>query len=168
MIASLPLPASGTGLRLRPFARRDVAAYAALLERLSPADVRSRFHSAAAPSSVEQIRTMLFGPHALGGFVVAAPDGTLHGVAHAAAGAVRTAEFGIVVEAAFRRRGFGGALTDALFRALGARGTTTVDAYTLWENHAAAALLASRGFEGRHEGGGTVRWTLAFGHALAS
>ena len=154
--------------RLRPFARQDVAGYAALIAALSPADVRSRFHSAAAPASLEQIREMLFGARAVGGFVVASPDGKLHGVAHAATGPRGVAEFGIVVEAAFRRRGHGGALTDAVLRTLGTRGAAAVEAYTLWENHAAAALLASRGFSGVHEGGGSVHWMLALGHALAS
>jgi ribosomal protein S18 acetylase RimI-like enzyme len=153
---------------MRRFERRDVAPYAALIASLSPADVRARFHSAAAPASPGQIREMLFGPNALGGFVVASAGGALHGVAHAAEGPGGTAEFGIVVEAAFRRRGYGGALTDALLGALAARGAVAVEAYTLWENHAAAALLSSRGFRGCHEGGGSVRWALALGRALAS
>jgi len=51
-------------------------------------------------------------------------------------------------------------MTDALLRALTARGVRQIDAYTLWENLPAAALLRSRGFSGRHDGGGSVRWTL--------
>lgn len=155
-------PAGGASAhRIRPFTAADVAAYAALIEALSPADRRLRFHSAAAPSAPEQLRAMMLGPHAAGGFLVESDDGSLRGVAHAAFGGTEErAEFGIVVEAPFRRRGFGGAMTDALLRALAARGVTEIDAYTLWENLPAAVLLRSRGFSGRHDGGGSVRWTL--------
>jgi ribosomal protein S18 acetylase RimI-like enzyme len=146
---------------IRPFTAADVPAYAALIEALSPADRRLRFHSAAAPSAPEQLRAMTLGPHAAGGVLVESHDGVLRGVAHAAfAETSDRAEFGIVVAAPFRRRGFGGAMTDALLRGLAARGVTSVDAYTLWENLPAAALLRSRGFAGRHDGGGSVRWTL--------
>jgi ribosomal protein S18 acetylase RimI-like enzyme len=153
---------------MRRFERRDIEPYAVLIAALSPADVRARFHSAAAPASLGQIREMLFGPHALGGFVITSAGGRLYGVAHAAAGSGGCAEFGIVVAAAFRRRGYGGALTDALLRALPRRGVFAVEAYTLWENYAAGALLSSRGFRGSHEGGGSVHWALALDRALAS
>jgi len=148
-------------MRIRPFTAADVPAYAALIEALSPADRRLRFHSAAARFPVEEIRAMMLGPHAAGGMLAESDDGALRGVAHAAFGHTPdAAEFGIVVEAPFRRRGFGGAMTDGLLRALAARGVTSVDAYTLWENLPAAALLRSRGFTGRHDGGGSVRWLL--------
>jgi ribosomal protein S18 acetylase RimI-like enzyme len=153
---------SGSAHRIRPFLASDVAAYAALIAALSPADRRMRFHSAAAPSAPEQLRAMTLGPHTAAAVLVETAGGQVRGVAHAAFGdPASCAEFGVVVGAPFRRRGFGGAMTDALLRILAARGVSRVDAYTLWENAAAAALLRSRGFSGDHQGGGTVRWVLA-------
>ncbi|HEX3465196.1 MAG TPA: GNAT family N-acetyltransferase [Candidatus Elarobacter sp.] len=156
-----PLPAAAAQ-RIRPFTTGDVPAYGALIAALSPADRRMRFHSAAGPPGPDELRTMLLGPHAADAVLAESADGALRGVAHAALGDTpKRAEFGIIVEAPFRRRGLGGAMTDALLRALAARGVVAVDAYTLWENVPAAALLRSRGFHGRHDGGGSVHWTLA-------
>jgi ribosomal protein S18 acetylase RimI-like enzyme len=162
-IARCAPPLSGSAHRIRPFLDGDVPAYAALIAALSPADRRMRFHSAAAPSAPEQLRAMTLGPHAAAAVLVEAyGGGDLYGVAHAAFGdPASSAEFGVVVGAPFRRRGFGGAMTDALLRMLAVRGVSRVDAYTLWENAPAAALLRSRGFTGGHQGGGTVRWVLA-------
>jgi RimJ/RimL family protein N-acetyltransferase len=160
-IARCAPPLSGSAHRIRPFRAGDVPAYAALIAALSPADRRMRFHSAAAPSAPEQLRAMTLGPHAAAAVVVETA-GEMRGVAHAAFGdPASSAEFGILVGAPFRRRGFGGAMTDALLRMLAVRGVSRVDAYTLWENAAAAALLRSRGFSGGHQGGGTVRWVVA-------
>ncbi|MDB5071570.1 MAG: hypothetical protein JWM87_2681 [Candidatus Eremiobacteraeota bacterium] len=153
---------------IRPFAPPDVAAYNALLESLSPADVRLRFHSASIPSPA-QVREMLFGPAALGGVLAESSAGELLGIAHAARErSERRGEFGILVAAPYRRKGLGGALTDALLWHIAAHGTTEVVAYTAWENNAAAALLRSRGFVGKHDGGGTMRWVLAIPGSRAS
>jgi acetyltransferase len=147
--------------RVRPFAAGDVPRYRALLASLSPADVRLRFHSATAPSDPEAIRAALLGPGSLGAVLVETRAGELVGVAHAApADAERRGEFGILVAAEHRRRGLGGALSDTLLAAMAARGITRAEAYTAWENRAAAALLRSRGFRAQHVGGGLVRWQL--------
>lgn len=167
-LASCNGPSRSAGRRIRPFTQADVTAYDALLAALSPADVRLRFHAASIPSPV-QVGEMLFGPAALGGVLAEAPGGDLLGVAHAARErSERRGEFGILVAAPYRRNGVGGALTDALLWHIAARGTTEVVAYTAWENNAAAALLRSRGFAGRHDGGGTMRWVLAISGARAS
>ena len=153
---------------VRLFAPRDLAAYNALLESLSPADVRLRFHSASIPSPA-QVREMLFGRGALGGVLAESSAGELLGVAHAAhERSERRGEFGILVAAPYRRNGLGGALTDALLWHIAAHGTTEAVAYTAWENNAAAALLRSRGFVGNHDGGGTMRWVLAISGSRAS
>ena len=147
--------------RGRPFTASDVARYCALLAALSPEDVRLRFHSVTAPSDPELIRTAVLGPGSLGAVLVERRAGELVGVAHAApANAERRGEFGILVAAPHRRRGLGGALTDALLRTMAARGFTRAEAYTAWENHAAAALLRSRRFRPQHVGGGLIRWQL--------
>jgi RimJ/RimL family protein N-acetyltransferase len=105
---------------------------------------------------------MLLGRHAAAGVLVESAGGELLGVAHAAFGdSASRAEFGVLVDAPFRRRGFGGAMTDVLLETLAARGVGRVHAYTLWENAPAAGLLRSRGFAGRHDGGGSVHWVLA-------
>jgi RimJ/RimL family protein N-acetyltransferase len=156
------------GRRVRPFTQADLNAYDALLESLAPADVRLRFHSATIPSPA-QVREMLFGPAALGGVLAESLAGELLGVAHAARErSERRGEFGILVAAPYRRNGLGGALTDALLWHIAAHGTTEVVAYTAWENLAAAALLRSRGFAGKHDGGGTMRWVLAIPGSRAS
>jgi len=152
-------PARRPFYRLRPFSIDDLPRYCALLASLSPEDVRLRFHSVTAPSDPDQIRIALLGPGSLGATLVETRAGELVGVAHAApANAERRGEFGILVAAAHRRRGLGGALADALLRAMAARGVTRAEAYTAWENRAAAALLRSRGFRAQHVGGGLVRW----------
>jgi RimJ/RimL family protein N-acetyltransferase len=146
---------------LRPFTAGDVPRYCALLASLSPEDVRRRFHSVTAPSDPEAIGTALLGPGSLGAVLVETRAGELVGVSHAApAGAERRGEFGILVAAAHRRRGLGGAMADALLAVMAARGVTRAEAYTAWENGAAAALLRSRGFRAKHVGGGLVRWQL--------
>jgi RimJ/RimL family protein N-acetyltransferase len=145
--------------RLRAFTEADVLRYRDLLESLPPEDVRLRFHSVVAPSDPAIIRAALLGPASLGAVLVESPGGELRGVAHAAPGDDdRRGEFGVLVVASHRRLGLGGAMADALIAGMAARGITRAEAYTAWENHAAAALLRSRGFEGRHIGGGLVRW----------
>ena len=152
-------PARRSDYRLRAFTAADVPRYRALLASLSPEDVRLRFHSVTAPSDPELIRAALLGPDSLGAVLVETRAGELVGVAHAApAGAERRGEFGILVAAEHRRRGLGGALADALLGTMAARGITRAEAYTAWENRAAAALLRSRGFRAKHVGGGLVRW----------
>jgi acetyltransferase len=152
-------PARPSHYRLQPFTAADVPRYCALLASLSPEDVRLRFHSVSAPSDPAQIATALLGPGSLGAVLVETRAGELVGVAHAApADAERRGEFGILVAAAHRRRGLGGALADALLQAMTARGVSRAEAYTAWENRAAAALLRSRGFRARHVGAGLVRW----------
>ncbi len=47
-------------------------------------------------------------------------------------------------------------------------GAVAAVAYTAWENTAAAALLRSRGFRGKHDGGGTMRWVLPIAGSRAS
>jgi ribosomal protein S18 acetylase RimI-like enzyme len=163
--------------RIRPLSQRDLAAYYALLESLSPADVRARFHSASIPSPA-QVREMLFGPAALGAVLAetragepsaGSRGGELLGVAHAARERTeRRGEFGILVAAAHRRKGLGGGLTDALLALIASRGTAEAVAYTAWENVAAAALLRSRGFVAKHDGAGTVRWVLPIAGSRAS
>jgi RimJ/RimL family protein N-acetyltransferase len=154
-----PYPARPSGYRLRPFTAADLPRYCALLAALSPEDVRRRFHSVTAPSDPALIRAALLGPGSLGAVLVETRTGELVGVAHAApAGAERRGEFGILVAADHRRRGLGGALADALLQTLAARGVTRAEAYTAWENRAAAALLRSRGFRAKHVGAGLVRW----------
>lgn len=155
-------------MAIRSFAPADVAAYWALLESLSAADVRARFHSASLPSP-DQVREMLFGPAALAAVLAESSEGKLWGIAHAAReGSTRRGEFGILVDAPMRRRGLGGALTDELLWVLAARGATQAVGYTAWENAAAGALLRSRGFEGKHDGGGVIRWVLPIAGARAS
>ncbi|MBV8300082.1 MAG: GNAT family N-acetyltransferase [Candidatus Eremiobacteraeota bacterium] len=152
-------PARHPNYRLRPFTEGDVPRYCALLASLSPEDVRLRFHSVTAPSDPEQIRGALLGAGSLGAVLVETCAGELVGVAHAApANVERRGEFGILVAAAHRRRRLGGALADMLLHGMAARGVTRAEAYTAWENRAAAALLRSRGFRARHVGGGLVRW----------
>ncbi|HEV3085723.1 MAG TPA: GNAT family protein [Candidatus Elarobacter sp.] len=163
--AILPLPARSAldpRFRLRPFTDEDVPRYAALLASLSPADVRLRFHSVSAPSDTAAIREALLGDHSLGAVLIESVlSGELLGVSHAAPGhGERRGEFGVLVVASHRRRGFGGAMADALLSSMAGRGVTRAEAYTAWENRPAAALLHSRGFRPQHVGGGLVRWEL--------
>jgi len=136
----------------------DVAAIRALLLACTPADLRARYFVPHAPAAHGDIRTALFGRGALGARV-ATDDATVAGIGELARG--DAPEIGLLVAAPCRRRGYGGALLDALIRDAAAAGAPVIDGYALWENVAVAALLRSRGFSARYDGGGVVRWRKA-------
>lgn len=163
--ARLPIPPSaitgepvhsrdGLALRLRSIEPDDVQALIRCFERLSPGDVRRRFHHALSelplPMAQRLCRIDPAGETALVLMDHAVKPAEMRGVGRLYVDlASDSAEFSVLVESAWARRGLGALLMRRLVQAARARGLAEIWGYVLMENRPMLELCRELGFQRR-------------------
>ena len=144
----------GTEVTCRPVTPEDAAGLGALMERLSPAARRDRFHGAINAISAERVRQMsCVDQRQHVAFVVTAPiDGTACIVADVryvidrldtAPDGTGSAEFAVVVDERWQRRGVGEHAMQTLMNTAGAAGLGWMHGDVLANNGPMLALMRS-------------------------
>lgn len=129
---------------IRPLEADDADALGRLFHRLSPETVYRRFHQPVRRPRPQVLAYLAAVDHDRREAMAAEVDGEIVGVArYDRIGDTDTAEFAIVVEDAWQRRGLGRRLAEELAAAGRRRGIRAFAASLLGDNHAALSLLRS-------------------------